>query len=198
MDAALMDVARLQEVRSSIRALPGVRAFAHLLSPQSHRTEFTDVSGNLLPLLIAASMDEQNALWCVLVADEQRAKKLAADLAAMGVPESQVVVLPSMLGELFEDTPPDLHLIGSRIESLWKVATGQARVLIATAQSLLEPTLPPDALREATFTLRKGDVVDMDWLVRRLVELGYEREEMVADAVAFWTSSLSMPMNRYG
>jgi transcription-repair coupling factor (superfamily II helicase) len=180
-----MEVPRLREVRLSICTLPSVRAFAHLLSPQSHRTEFTDVSGNLLPLLIAAALEEQSRLLCVLVADAQRAQTLAADLAAMGVLEEQVVVLPSMLGELFEDTPPDLHLIGSRIESLWKLATGQARVLIATAQSLLEPTLPPEALRETAFTLRKGDTVDMEWLVRRLVELGYEREEMVAQRGQF-------------
>jgi len=185
MDAALMDVARLQEVRLSIRALPSVRASVHLLSPQSLRTEFTDVSGNLLPLLIAIRLEEPQGLTCVLVADEQRAQTLAGDLAAMGVPEAQVVVLPSMLGELFEDTPPDLHLIGSRIESLWKVATGQARVLIATAQSLLEPTLPPDALREAAFTARRGEMLDMEWLMRRLVELGYEREEMVAQRGQF-------------
>jgi len=40
-------------------------------------------------------------------------------------------------------------------------------------------------LRETAFTLRKGDTVDMEWLVRRLVELGYEREEMVAQRGQF-------------
>ncbi|GIV17711.1 MAG: transcription-repair-coupling factor [Armatimonadota bacterium] len=180
-----MNVPRLQELLQPLRALPGVRACAHLLSPQSHRTEFTDVSGNLLPLLVSISLTEDCPPLCVLVADTQRAQTLALDLAVLGVPEEQVVVLPSVLGELFEDTPPDLHLIGSRIESLWKVATGQARVLIATPQSLLEPTLPPDALREAAFTLRKGEMVDMEELLRRLVQLGYEREQMVAQRGQF-------------
>ncbi|MCS6829159.1 MAG: transcription-repair coupling factor [bacterium] len=180
-----MDVPRLQELLEALRALTGVRDCAHLLSPQSHRTEFTDVSGNLLPLLIAASLTEDSPLLCVLVADAQQAETLALDLAVLGVPEGQVVVLPSMLGELFEDTSPDLHLIGSRIESLWKVATGQAKVLIATPQSLLEPTLPPDALCEATFTVHKGEMVDMERLLRRLVQLGYEREEMVAQRGQF-------------
>lgn len=180
-----MDVPRLQELLEALRTLPGVRACAHLLSPESHRIEFTDVSGNLLPLLIAAALTEDSPLLCVLVADVQRAETLALDLAVLGVPEEQVVVLPSMLGELFEDTPPDLHLIGSRVESLWKVATGQAKVLIATPQSLLEPTLPPEALREASFTVRKGEMVDMEGLLRRLVQLGYEREEMVAQRGQF-------------
>ena len=180
-----MDVPRLQELLEPLRALPGVRACAHLLSPHSHRTEFTDVSGNLLPLLIATSLREDSPLLCVLVADVQRAETLALDLAALGMREEQVVILPSMLGELFEDTPPDLHLIGSRIESLWRALTGQAKVLVATPQSLLEPTLPPDALREATFTVRKGDMVHMEELLRRLVQLGYEREEMVAQRGQF-------------
>ncbi len=180
-----MEIHRLQEVVPTLHALGGVRAFAHLLSADSHRTEFTEVTGNLLPLLIAGVADGQVPLLCVLVADSQRAETLAQDLAVMGVPEAQVVVLPSMLGELFEDTPPDLHLIGSRIEALWKVAIGQARVLIATAQSLLEPTLPPDALRESAFTLRRGAMADMEQLMRRLVRLGYEREEMVAQRGQF-------------
>jgi len=180
-----MDVPRLQELVDTLRALPGVRVGAHLVSPQSHRTEFTEVSGNLLPLLLATSLRENSPLLCVLVADTQRAETLALDLAVLGVPEEQVVILPSMLGELFEDTSPDLHLIGSRIESLWKVATGRTKVLIATPQSLLEPTLPPDALREAAFTVRKGETVDMEGMLHRLVQLGYEREEMVAQRGQF-------------
>lgn len=180
-----MDVRHLHEVVPALHALPGVRAFAHLFTPASHRTEFTGVSGNLLPLLIAGAVAEDHPVLCVLVADTQRAETLAGDLVALGVPEAQVVVLLSMLDELFEDAPPDLHLIGSRIESLWKVATGQARVLIATPQSLLEPTLPPESVREATFTLRRGEMVDMEWLTRQLVNLGYEREEMVAQRGQF-------------
>lgn len=180
-----MDVRRLHEVLPALHALPGVRAFAHLFTPASHRTEFTGVSGNLLPLLIAGATAESSSLLCVLVADRQRAETLAADLAVLGTPEQQVVVLPSMLDELFEDTDPDLHLIGNRIESLWKVATGQAKVLIATPQSLLEPTLPPDCLCKATFTVRRGDIADMEALMRQLVRLGYEREEMVAQRGQF-------------
>lgn len=180
-----MDVQNLHEVVPLLRALPGVRAFAHLFTPASHRTEFTGVSGNLLPLLIANALNDNSPLLCVLVADSQRAETLAMDLAGLGVPEAQIVVFPSMLSELFEDTPPDLHLIGSRIESLWKVATGQAKVLIATPQSLLEPTLPADSLREATFTLRRGEMADMEEILRRLVRLGYEREEMVAQRGQF-------------
>ncbi|MEJ5250261.1 MAG: transcription-repair coupling factor [Chthonomonadetes bacterium] len=180
-----MDVRRLHEIVPALHALPGVRVFAHLFTPASHRTEFIGVSGNLLPLIIAGAVAEGHPLLCVLVADTQRAETLAGDLAVLGVPEAQVVVLPSMLEQLFEDAPPDLHLIGSRIESLWKVATGQARVLIATPQSLLEPTLPPESVREATFTLRRGEMVDMEWLTRQLVNLGYEREEMVAQRGQF-------------
>lgn len=180
-----MDVRRLHEVLPALHSLPGVCAFAHLLTPASHRTEFTGVSGNLLPLLIAGATTEGPSLLCVLVADSQRAETLAADLVMLGMPEQQVVILPSMLDELFEDTAPDLHLIGSRVESLWKVATGQAKVFIATPQSLLEPTLPPDSLREATFTVRRGNIADMEALMRQLVQLGYEREEMVAQRGQF-------------
>jgi transcription-repair coupling factor (superfamily II helicase) len=180
-----MDVPRLQELVDTLRALPGVRVGAHLVSPHSHRTEFTEVSGNLLPLLLATSLRENSPLLCVLVADTQRAETFALDLAVLGVLEEQVVILPSMLGELFEDTSPDLHLIGSRIESLWKVATGRTKVLIATPQSLLEPTLPPDALREAAFTVRKGETVDMEGILHRLVPLGYGREQMVAQRGQF-------------
>lgn len=180
-----MDVRHLHEVVPALHALPGVQAFAQLFTPASHRTEFTGILGNLLPFLIVGTLTENSPLFCVLVADSQRAETLAMDLVALGVSEQQIVVLPSMLGELFEDTPPDLHLIGSRVESLWKVATGQAKVLIATPQSLLEPNLPPDCLCKATFTVRQGDIADMESLMRRLVRLGYEREEMVAQRGQF-------------
>lgn len=180
-----MESPRLYQLLETLSSLQGVQGLAQGGSPE-HGTEYTGVCSHLLPLWIAVALQrEKTPLWCVVVADLQRAQTLATDLAVWGAPSEQVVLLPSLLGELFEDTDPDLHLIGERIEALWKVATAQAKVLIATPQSLLEPTLPANLMREAAMTLSAGQTYDLEQLMRQLVQLGYDREEMVAQRGQF-------------
>jgi transcription-repair coupling factor (superfamily II helicase) len=91
----------------------------------------------------------------------------------------RVVLLPSLEGLLYEDVPPDATLVGERLRALQLLGEAEPRVFVASAAAALQRCLPPEALGPASVSVAKGEVVDRDELVARLVELGYEREEMV-------------------
>ncbi|UCC67391.1 MAG: transcription-repair coupling factor [Armatimonadota bacterium] len=95
------------------------------------------------------------------------------------------VLLPSLEALLYEDISPDPRLVGDRLFALTKLLQSEPSthsapiVFVASAAAALQRCLPPSALRDAFVTLTVGESVDRDALLLRLIELGYQREEMV-------------------
>jgi transcription-repair coupling factor (superfamily II helicase) len=148
----------------------------------------------------------------VVVGDDRAARDMAADLRAWLAPR-RVRYYPSR-GVAYEShlTPP-AHLVGLRVaalDSLLSAGDGGegspktgARVPASigqggdAAQAHLEPPVvvvsavalsekvPDPALRPHSFTLRKGELLDLDECAAELVAAGYERVEQVEERGQF-------------
>jgi len=90
-----------------------------------------------------------------------------------------VLLAPSLEALLYEDVRPDPGLVGDRLLALTKLPKGVPGVFVASATAAFQRCPPPDDLRAASISLTVGQSIDRDALVRRLVDVGYEREEMV-------------------
>ncbi|MCD7888863.1 MAG: transcription-repair coupling factor [Oscillospiraceae bacterium] len=62
-----------------------------------------------------------------------------------------------------------------RIYALEKLQNGTAKVLVCSAEACLEGTIPPEVLRDMSFTLSPADSVDTGKLSEKLIEMGYTR-----------------------
>ncbi|MGB8879323.1 MAG: transcription-repair coupling factor, partial [Solirubrobacteraceae bacterium] len=83
-------------------------------------------------------------------------------------------------------TPPP-HLVGLRIaalDALVDSGDGQAPIVVVSAVALSEK-VPDPALRPHGFTLRGGDLLDLDETALDLVAAGYERVDQVEDRGQF-------------
>ncbi len=95
------------------------------------------------------------------------------------------MLLPSLEALLYEDISPDPTLVGDRLLGLTKLLGSERgpgstpAVFVASAPAALQRCLPPSLLRDAFVELAVGGSVDRDSLLLRLIELGYQREEMV-------------------
>lgn len=147
---------------------------------RGHALEINGVSGNLTPLVLAGCWLKSNKSMLVVVGEQENSDTLMHDLQQCGVPEDAVVSIPSMTPLMFDDTPADTRLIGTRIEALSKIALGQRVLVIARLQALCEPTLPMSELSKRCFLLDTANEYDIERLCKQLMVLGYEREEMVA------------------
>ena len=96
--------------------------------------------------------------------------------------DAKAFLLPSLEALLYEDASPDLRLVGDRQVGLRKLLDGEPAIIVASAAAAFQRCPPPEALRSGFVSLRLGQTADRDDLVRRLVELGYEREEIVEGA----------------
>src|SRR4051794_10910670 len=152
---------------------PGARAF---------------VSHSLRPYLIAAVADRDTRRPAVVVAgDDRPARDLAADLRAWLQPRP-VRFYPSR-GVAYEShLSPPAHLVGLRIAALDAIldrAEGaEAPVVVVSAVALSEK-VPDPALRPHGFTLRVGELMDIDETASDLVAAGYERVDQVDDRGQF-------------
>jgi transcription-repair coupling factor (superfamily II helicase) len=152
------------------------------------------VSQSLRPFVIAALADRDPRRPAVVVAgDDRGARDLAADLRAWLHPRS-VRYYPSR-GVAYEShlTPPP-HLVGLRVAALdalteGNVAEGETEfseqpVIVISATALSEK-VPDPALRPHGFTLRKGDLLDLEEAAVDLVAAGYHRVDQVEERGQF-------------
>jgi transcription-repair coupling factor (superfamily II helicase) len=146
------------------------------------------VSMSLRPYLLAALIDRDHSRPAIVLAgDDRAARDLAAALRAWLTPR-RVRYYPSR-GVTYEShLAPPPHLVGQRIAALDALLEHDdtAPVVVVSAVALSEK-VPDPALRPHGFTLRAGDLMDLDETASELVAAGYERVEQVEDRGQFAT-----------
>jgi transcription-repair coupling factor (superfamily II helicase) len=167
------------------------------------------VSASLRPYAIAAlteiDADARARPTLVVVGDDRAARDLAADLGAWLAPR-RVRYYPSR-GVAYEShLAPPAHLVGLRVAALDALlgaegaaasasagdppAGGGSRtapeppVVVVSAVALSEK-VPDPQLRPHSFTLRVGELLDLDECAQELVSAGYERVEQVEERGQF-------------
>ena len=154
------------------------------------------VSSSLRPYLIAALVDADDAARArasmVVVGDDRAARDLASDLRAWLAPR-RVRYYPSR-GVAYEShLAPPAHLVGLRVAALDALlaagsaaadAEGDQPVVVVSAVALSEK-VPDPALRPHSFTLRVGELLDLDECAAELVSAGYERADQVEERGQF-------------
>ena len=147
------------------------------------------VSSSLRPYVLAALADEAPGRPALVVAgDDRQARDLAADLRHWLAPR-RVAFYPSR-GVAYEShLAPAPHLVGLRVAALDAlladpVAGQDAPVVVVSAVALSEKVPDPE-LRPHSFTIAKGDLVDLDEVGAELVKAGYERVDQVDDRGQF-------------
>src|SRR5687768_6277228 len=146
------------------------------------------VSQSLRPCVIAALADRDVRRPTVVVAgDDRSARDLAQDLRAWLKPRA-VRYYPSR-GVAYEShlVPPP-HLVGLRVaalDALTDTAAGSEQPVVIVSAVALSEKVPDPEMRPHGFTLRKGDLLDLDEAANDLVAAGYERVDQVEDRGQF-------------
>ncbi|MHB8243658.1 MAG: transcription-repair coupling factor, partial [Solirubrobacteraceae bacterium] len=165
------------------------------------------VSSSLRPYAIAALAEIDEAArhrpTLVVVGDDRAARDLAGDLRAWLAPR-RVRYYPSR-GVAYEShLAPPAHLVGLRVAALDALLGGAqgpggggpgaggdpnahttgAPVVVVSAVALSEKVPDPE-LRPHSFTLRVGELLDLDECAAELVGAGYERTDQVEERGQF-------------
>ncbi len=160
------------------------------------------VSSSLRAYVIAAlseiDEDTRTRPTLVVVGDDRAARDLASDLGAWLAPR-RVRYYPSR-GVAYEShLAPPAHLVGLRVAALDALlgasgasgvdgtgedAAAEQPVVVVSAVALSEK-VPDPQLRPRSFTLRVGELLDLDECAAELVSAGYERIDQVEERGQF-------------
>ncbi len=115
----------------------------------------------------------------VAVPTTAEADTLAADLGTW-LGEDEVEVFPAWETLPFERVSPQIETMGRRLKTMWRLRTeGRSpAVVVAPARALVQ-RLGPHAFDVDPIVVAAGARIDLDDLVRSLVEAGYRREYQV-------------------
>lgn len=127
-----------------------------------------------------ASLSYENIPFPVLVITESEASaaRLTEDINTMcgGTPAYQ---FPASELTLTDTEAQSQEYEYKRIETLSAAISGKAKLIIASAESAVQLTVPKDILEKHTVTLKSGDEVNLDSLAATLVAAGYTRCDMI-------------------
>jgi len=127
--------------------------------------------------LAAALRQELSRPLMVICGDEGECDRMAADLS--GLTGETPLKLYSRELYVREGTVTSREWEHRRIAALSRLSRGEAGIVVASAEGLLQRTLTPSTLSKRTISLTIGGQLDLTALPQRLVEGGYTRSEQV-------------------
>jgi transcription-repair coupling factor (superfamily II helicase) len=133
-----------------------------------------------LPLFVRAAA----APCVIIVADNKAAESLhAAVLSACeltgALPAEAVLRLPAHDVLPFENLSPHPEIQETRAATLWKIAMGTARFVIAPVEAACMKLFSRDYYRALTLRLKVGEEYMPDMLVEHLLSVGYTKVDVV-------------------
>ncbi len=133
-----------------------------------------------LPYFVRAS----DAPALVLVADNKAAEMLHANLLAAcqlsgALQADEVLRLPAHDVLPFENLSPHPEIQEQRAATLWKIASGQARLVVAPVEAACMRLFAHDHYAALALNLRRGEEHLPEMLVEHLISIGYTRVDVV-------------------
>jgi len=174
-------------MRSLLRRFQSDPAFAAVLAALDERGTSAHAEGIVAqarPLFIAALHLVTRRPTLVLCPTEELADKLHQSLASC-LSEGSTRFLPPIEMTLYERYSPDAEAAADRLRVLGELVTGQSRLLVTSASSLLHDVMPRRRFAELTRPVRVGADVDRDEMLGWLASAGYRRVEMATDPGEF-------------
>jgi transcription-repair coupling factor (superfamily II helicase) len=120
----------------------------------------------------------------VLVADNKAADAMHFALLAGcdltgAIPADRVLRLPAHDVLPFENLSPHPDIQEQRAKTLWKIATGEASIVVAPVEAAAMKLFPAPFYAGLAQMLRRGEEVDVETLLTHLTSIGYTRMDMV-------------------
>ncbi|NLG14550.1 MAG: transcription-repair coupling factor [Lentisphaerae bacterium] len=134
---------------------------------------------SLVPIALSMVLSYRRDRVLVIAADSSRAEVLCSGLGSylklLGDERPIVPVEELVLGR--HQWVPENE--AGRCAALELALSGRPAIFVSTVPALMSRSITPKGFTKRTFTLRRGESIDLDELCRRLVELDYDNEFQV-------------------
>jgi transcription-repair coupling factor (superfamily II helicase) len=130
-----------------------------------------------------AAAGERGAVVVHVARRERRLRALAEAIRGLA-PEVEVLLFPPWDCLPYDRAPPSRAAMGERMATLRRLARepgAKGRVVLATAEALVQRVPPREAVADAGFRVAAGEELDLEALRGLLCRLGYAVDERVGE-----------------
>ena len=134
------------------------------------------VSDSVKAHLIHSLMEFKQNKAVIIMPDEASAVRMKENLEAI---QKDVLLYPSREFTFQQVAGVSHEFEHIRLGVLAKMLKGEYSAVVCSVNAACQMTMPPDALREFSFEIAVGDIIDTEETAQRLVAAGYSRYEQV-------------------
>ncbi|MFM1655452.1 transcription-repair coupling factor [Brevibacillus sp. B_LB10_24] len=136
------------------------------------------LAGSARQVMMAALYQQANRPICVITHNMYQAQKVYEDLSEL-LPDEQLLLYPGneLIGSELAIASPEM--LAQRIHVFNRLAQGFSGILVAPFAGVRRFVVPSSVWKEAQIKLSVGDELNVEDFLEKLIELGYERVEMV-------------------
>lgn len=179
LPATYHQLTSVQALGKVLADLPGIAALAASLRP-GYQT-IAPVPAAARPALIAALAYHRTTPTLYVTLSAESALRAADDLRQW-LGSDQVWLFPAADALPYEQMSPGRDVLVRRLAVLRGLqAASFAGVIVTSVKALMQPTLPPSDLANATIRLQRGMQVSIEQTVATLLDNGYQRVAMVEE-----------------
>ena len=113
---------------------------------------------------------------CVITYNQIQAKRLLKDMAYF---TQKAAIFPKKELVTYDYIAESKDLPYERIEVLNNIRGNKIKVVILTIEALMQDMVSKDVLYRNSIKVKVGDTLSIDYLKQKLVDLGYERKELI-------------------
>jgi len=160
-----------------IRRISGLAPFKELvkaLDREVSSLRVGSVFGAAEAAVVAALIKHLDYKVLLVAPDTEIQREYLDDFGAFGV---DVSLFPQLLEKV--ERRMNAALQRDRLRVLTDLKDGRVRIVVATLHSVFQRVPPPERLKEEVLTVRAGEGIEVDSLVRRLLDAGYESVDFV-------------------
>lgn len=142
----------------------------------------TGLKGSSKAYLLSLWREKGKGPLLIITPSLQRAESLVEDLQFFS-PESkdEVLLFPPWETLPYDEIPPHPEIIRERVKCLFSLLCDEGVTLVSPIQALMQKVLPPADLKESIFSLRAGEEMGREDLVRFLEGNGYVSARVVEE-----------------
>ncbi|UFJ40540.1 transcription-repair coupling factor [Brevibacillus humidisoli] len=168
----------MQVIINRLKEDPNYETIVAGLSRGLSEQLISGLAGSSRQVLMCALYQQVQRPLCVVTHNMFQAQKVYEDLSEL-VAEDQLLLFPAneLIGSELAIASPEM--LAQRIHVLNRLAQGFTGILVVPIAGLRRLVVPGDVWKEAQITLQVGAELEIASFLEKVIELGYERVDMV-------------------
>ena len=158
---------------------------AATLKSGAERITLTGLTGSSGSFLLTRLLKESDELFIAVTADGDSADELFNELHFYAERPEEILLFPAWDVAPLEAASPHSNITGERLNTMFRLMSGQVRVVVAPYAAVVQKILPRKTLGDLSQYLIAGEEVSRDELLEKLIKLGYSPVPLVEDRGGF-------------